>query len=119
MLSVGIESIGDIVVFSCKGNIVRSETAAKLREAVTSQANARIIVIDLTEVDAIEAEGLDMLSALQRWAFDRNIQFKLFDPSSSVKSRLEHYESTQFDIARFTEMIAILADAESHIRKAA
>jgi anti-anti-sigma regulatory factor len=119
MLSVGIESIGDMVVFSCKGNIVRSEAASKLREAVTSQANARIIVLDLTEVHAIEADGLDMLSALQRWALDHNIQFKLFDPSASVRSRLEHNESTQFDIARFSEMIAILAGAESHFRKAA
>ncbi len=119
MLSVGIENIGDMVVLSCKGSIVRSEAASKLREAVTSQANARIIVLDLAEVHAIEEEGLDMLSALQRWALDHNMQFKLFDPSSSVRSRLEHNESMQFDIARFKEMVALLADAEGHLRKAA
>jgi len=116
---VGIENIGDIAVFSCKGDIVRSEAACKLREAVTSQTSARVIVIDLTEVHAIEGDGLDMLSGLQRWAFDQNIQLKLFSPSASVRNRLEHNESMQFDIARFTEMIALLADAESHRLKAA
>jgi anti-anti-sigma regulatory factor len=119
MLNVGIENIGHMVVCSCTGNIVQSEDASKLRAAVTSQTNARIIVLDLTEVHAIEGDGLDMLCALQRCALDRNIQFKLFDPSSSVRSRLEHNESTQFDIARFEEMITLLAQSESRIPQAA
>lgn len=119
MLSVGIENIGDMAVFSCKGSIVRTEAHSKLREAVTSQTNAQIIVLDLTEVHAIDGDGLDMLSALQRWTLDQNIQLKLFGPSSSVRNRLEHNESTQFDIARFKEMISLLAHAESYHPKAA
>jgi len=116
---IGVDHIGDMAVFSCKGNIVQSEAASTLRKVVTSQANSRIIVLDLTEVHAIEGDGLDMLSALQRWALDHNIQFKLFDPSSSVRSTLEQDESTQFEIAPFKKMIALLAHAESQLPKAA
>ena len=47
MLTVNIEEVGEMTVVECKGRIVRSESALKLREAVTSQRDARIIVIDL------------------------------------------------------------------------
>jgi hypothetical protein len=50
MLSIHIENIGDIAIFECEGRIVRSEGAFKLREAVTSQRAARIVVLDLSEV---------------------------------------------------------------------
>ncbi len=119
MLSMGIDRIGDMAIFSCKGSLVRREAAAKLRESVTSQANARILVIDLTEVHAIEGDGLDMLSGLQRWALDQDIEFKLFNPSSSVRNRLEYNEAMQFDIVAFEEMMTLLARAETHRRKAA
>lgn len=119
MLNVGIDHIGDMTICSCKGNIARSEAASMLRKVVTSQAKARIIVLDLSEVHAIEGEGLDMLSALQRWALDQNIQFKLFNPSASVRNRLEHNGAMQFEIAPFEEMMTLLARAETQRPNAA
>ena len=65
MLSVHIENIGDMAVVECEDRVVRSEAAFKLREAVTSQRNARIIVLDLSEVRAIESSGLGMLGFLR------------------------------------------------------
>ncbi len=115
MLSMGIDHIGDMTIFSYKGNIVRSEVASMLRKVVKSQAKARIIVLDLSEVHAIEGDGLDMLSALQRWALDQDIQFKLFNPSSSVRNRLEHNGVMQFDIAPFEEIMNLLARAETQL----
>ena len=61
MLDLHIEKIGDLAVVECEGRIVRSEAAFKLREAVTSLRKARIIVLDLSEVRAIEGGGLGML----------------------------------------------------------
>jgi anti-anti-sigma regulatory factor len=58
MLSVHSENIGDLAVVECEGRVVRSEAAFKLREAVTSQRDARTIVLDLSEVHAIEGGGL-------------------------------------------------------------
>jgi len=80
MLSVRSENIGEIAVIECEGRIVRSEAAFKLREAVTSQRGARIIVLDLSEVYAIEGGGLGMLVFLQRWAQNHDIRLKLFNP---------------------------------------
>jgi anti-anti-sigma regulatory factor len=76
-LDLHIEKIGDLAVIECDGRVVRSEAAFKLREAVTSLRNARIIVFDLSEVPAIEGAGLGMLLFLQGWAHRHNIQFKL------------------------------------------
>ncbi len=114
MLSVRSENIGDMAVIECEGRIVRSEAAFKLREAVTSQRGARIIVLDLSEVSAIEGGGLGMLVFLQRWAYDQDIRLKLFNPHQSVRDRLEQANSMQeFDIAALDEMMALLVRADS------
>jgi len=86
MLSINIDNIGDLAVVECEGRIVRSEAAFKLRDAVISQNNARILVLDLSEVYAIEGGGLGMLAFLQRWACDHDIRFKLFNPSNPCGS---------------------------------
>ena len=110
MLSVYIENIGEMALIECVGRIVRSEAALKLREAVSSQSGARIIVLDLSEVAAIEGGGLGMLVFLQRWAQDHDIRLKLFNPSQSVQDRLEQVSSMrEFDIATLDEMMALLA----------
>jgi anti-anti-sigma regulatory factor len=77
MLNVTVENIGELAVVECEGRIVQSEAAFKLREAVTSQTDARIVVLELSEVHAIEGGGLGMLVFLQRWARDHNIRFML------------------------------------------
>jgi anti-anti-sigma regulatory factor len=120
MLSVHIENIGDLAVVECEGRVVRSEAAFKLREAVTSQRDARIIVLDLSEVRAVEGGGLGMLVLLQRWAYDHDIRLKLFNPCQPVQDRLEHAGSMpEFDIATLDEMMALLAHADSRYALAA
>ena len=104
----------------CTGRIVRSEAAFKLRRAVTSLENSRIIVLDLSEVSAIESGGLGTLLVLARWAHDHEIQFKLFNPTRSVRDRLQLSGSIRsFDIASLHEMMALLAEADSHFALAA
>ena len=120
MLDLYIEKIGDLAVVECEGRIVRSEAAFKLREAVTSLRKARIIVLDLSEVRAIEGGGLGMLLFLQRWAYGHDIQFKLFNPIGSVRDRIELVNSiAELDIARLHEMMALLANADSRYAQAA
>ena len=57
MLNVTVENIGELAVVECEGKIVRSEAVLKLREAVTSQTDVRIVVLELSEVHAIEGGG--------------------------------------------------------------
>jgi len=112
MLSVHLENFGEIAMIECEGRIVRSEAALKLREAVNLQSHARIIVLDLSKVSAIEGGGLGMLVFLQQWAQDHAIRLKLFNPQDSVRYRLERVNSMrEFDIATLDEMVALLARA--------
>ncbi len=112
MLDLHVENIGDLAVIECEGRLVRSEAAFELREAVLSQENARTILLDLTEVYAIEGGGLGMLGVLQKWAFDRGIRFRLFNPASSVRNRLEHCDWMEFHISSFDDVMNVLAEAE-------
>src|SRR6266513_5208003 len=98
MFSVYIDKVGDMAVLQCEGRIVRSEAAFELREVVTSQRDARVVFIDLSEVNALEGGGLGMLIFLQRWAQDHGIRFTLFNPSKSVRQRLKLVSTlAQFD----------------------
>ena len=120
MQYLGIERIGEPGVVECRGKIVRSEAAHKLHGAVISLRDARTIVLDLSEVSAIEGDGLGVLLLLQRWARDRHIQLKLFDPIKSVRERLERaYAVPEFDIATLHEMMGLLAEANSRFGLAA
>ena len=120
MLSIYIDNIGEIAVVQCDGRIVRSEAALKLRQAVSSQRDSRIIVLDLSEVPVIEGGGLGMLVFLQRWAQDRGVQFKLFNPRQPVRDRLRQVNSMRaFDIATLDEMMALLASNDARFARAA
>ncbi|MGA8618890.1 MAG: STAS domain-containing protein [Candidatus Sulfotelmatobacter sp.] len=120
MLSVHIDNIGEMAVIECEGRIVRSEDAFKLRNAVNLVSDARIIVLDLSEVTAIAGGGLGMLVFLQRWANDHNIRLKLFNPRGFVRDRLEHASSMrEFDIATLDEMMALLARTDARYEQAA
>ena len=120
MLRTHIENIGDMAVIECEGRIVRSEDAFRLRDAVNLESDSRIIVLDLSEVSAIEGGGLGMLVFLQRWTSDHDIRLKLFNPRSSVRSRLEHASSMrEFEIASLDEITALLARCEAQYERAA
>jgi anti-anti-sigma factor len=113
MLRIQTENIGNLAILECEGRIVNSESAFRLRNAVTSQTDASVTVLDLTEVHALDGGGLGMLVFLQRWAHDHHIRLKLFNPSSSVRHRLENASTLyEFEIARLHEMTELLIRAE-------
>jgi anti-anti-sigma regulatory factor len=114
MMSVNVEKIGELAVVECEGRFVKREAASKLCEAVTSQTDARIVVLELSEVHAIEGGGLGMLLFLRRWAHDRNIRFMLFDPSKCVREGLKRVRSiSEFYIPTLDDMIALVTYAGS------
>jgi anti-anti-sigma regulatory factor len=115
MLSIHSDRIGDVAVLQCEGRIVRSDAAFQLRDEVTAQLNARVIVLDLSEVTSIEGGGLGMLLFLERWALDHEIDLKVFNPSNSVRHRLEQaQEVMDFEISSVQDVSTVLAHAEDH-----
>ena len=108
---LSIDRIGEVAIVECEGAIVRCEAACRLRNSVTS-LEARIVVLDLSEVNMIDGNGLSMFLFLQQWAYHNGIQLKLFNPRWCVRERLEHASPIpSFDIASVDEMTAILANA--------
>ena len=120
MLAIHVENLNDLTVIDCKGRIVTSDAVFKLRDVVLAQAAACIIALDLSEVKAIGGGGLGMLAFLDRWARDRNIQFKLFSPSRPVVEGLVRNRSIlNFEIASFHEMMGILSRSDNSYSLAA
>jgi anti-anti-sigma regulatory factor len=78
MCNIHIEKIGNMTVVECQGRIARSDAAFRLRDAVISQADAAIVVLDLSELYALEGGALGILVFLQRWARNHDIQLKVF-----------------------------------------
>jgi len=115
MFDIHVESVGDIAVVQCEGRLVQSDAAYQLRDAILSQRNSRVVVVDLSEVRAIEGGGLGMLAYLQRWAHDHNIKLKLFNPSGMVQDRLDHTWMPSLDFATTDEVIALLDRADGSV----
>jgi len=113
MLNIHTDQIGDVAVLQCEGRIVRSDAAFKLRDEVTAYTDARVIVLDLSEVASIEGGGLGMLLFLERWALDHEIELKIFNPSNSVRHRLEQAQSVMdFEISTIQDVSTVLAHAQ-------
>jgi anti-anti-sigma regulatory factor len=120
MLAIHTESLGNLAVVECKGRITQSDSVFKLRDYVQAQAPARIIALDLSEIEAIGGGGLGMLAYLERWARQNNIHLKLFSPSKPVLEGLVSNRSIlDFEIATFHEMMSILANSDSEFAAAA
>jgi len=108
VFDINVETIGEIAVVQCAGRLVHSDAAFQLRDIILSHANARVVVVDLSEVDAIEGGGLGMLAYIQRWARDHNLKLKLFNPSNRVQDGLNRAWMPTLDIATTDELIALL-----------
>lgn len=112
MLTVHTDIIGDTAVIDCEGRLAGFEASYELQEAVTSLINSRTLVLDLTELYEIDDTGLHVLSTLQDWALEKDIQLKLFNPQSAVRNRLQHNPPLKSAIASYTEIV-LLAQTDS------
>jgi anti-anti-sigma factor len=121
MLTIDVEKTGDVAVVRCVGRIVRGAGIRTLRNAVFAEKNIRIVVIDLTDVEMLDAGGLTALISLQQWAQSRNVQLKLVNPSHFVNevltlTGLNHV----FEISRFEHALFVLSAPDCrHSRYAA
>jgi anti-anti-sigma factor len=83
------EQTGDVAVLQCAGRIVRAQALSLLKDAVTSLSQMRVVVLDLSEVEMVDAGGLGLLVYLRNWACAKGIQLKLVNPSRLVRKTLE------------------------------
>jgi anti-anti-sigma factor len=112
MLRVKTDRAGDVLVVKCVGRIVRGQEAA-LKEAVISGKHARVVVIDLSDVETVDAGGLTLLISLHRWAGNSNTHLKLVNPRPFVHEMLTRtHLDCVFDISCLDDALSVLGDCD-------
>jgi anti-anti-sigma factor len=82
MLTVTVENLGEVTALQCVGRIVRGDETALLCTALRQEAGN--MVLDLIQVDAIDAAGIGALVSLQA----AGIYLKLVNPAAQVREVL-------------------------------
>jgi anti-sigma B factor antagonist len=110
MLTLDVEKTGDVTLVRCSGRIVRGEEVRTLRTAVVSGNDTRIVVLDLSDVETLDAGGLTALLSLHYWARNRGVQLKLVNPSHFVNEMLERTQLDRvFDISSLNHALLVLS----------
>jgi anti-anti-sigma factor len=88
MLKVTVRKVGGIVVIRCIGRIVAGEDFRAVRDGVGHSGGNRLIVVNLAEVEAIDAAGLGLLVSLHTSAAIAGVELKLMNPSERTRELL-------------------------------
>src|SRR6266568_567732 len=94
MLHATVQKLGDTTVLHCKGRIVIGEAYSILRASVFGQIQARMLVLDLAQVECIDAGGLGALLGVREWAHTNAIRLKLTNLMKNVE---QIFELTKLD----------------------
>jgi stage II sporulation protein AA (anti-sigma F factor antagonist) len=103
----------DVAVVHCSGRLVRGAALDEFRRRLEQLEHTRILVLDLSAVEQLDAGGLGALLLLRRWALQYSVQMKLVDPSPFVRRVLEATRLTSvFEISSLEEALSILQAPE-------
>jgi len=115
MLTIEVEKTGDVAVVRCTGRLVRGEEVRNLRQAVVCGKETRIVMVDLSDVEMLDAGGLAALLSLRQWATSHSVQLKLVNPSHFVNEVLVRTRLDRvFEISRFNHALVVLSGAGCH-----
>ena len=115
-LHIEMEQTGNMAVLQCAGKLVRPEALRLLKDAVTGLSQARIIVLDLSEVSLLGARGLGTLVSLHNWACENGIQLKIVNPSKRLREMFELTGLTSvLDISSVNDVIQLFCDSDRMI----
>lgn len=114
MLQVNTKKLETVAILSVRGQIVIGETDS-LRFAVQSLGDVRTVILDLAQVNIVDACGLGVLLELRAYTEAAGIRFELMNLSKWV-SRTLHVVGldTVFPVASAVEFFP----AGSHHRQA-
>jgi len=118
MLTIDVEKASDVAVVHCGGRLVRGAEVATLRNAVVSEKTARIMVLDLSQLEFMDGGGLNALVSLHHWTRNHGVQLKLVNPSRFVnemltRTRLNHV----FEISSLHDALRVLGGGECYHSK--
>ena len=104
MLNVSVQNFEGATILRCQGRIVAGDENRILREAVVSYAGAGMLVLDLLQVDRIDAGGLGLLLSLLAWTRSKGTQLRL----SNLTRRVQDL----FRLTRLDQVFAISSVGE-------
>ncbi len=88
MLRVTVQIHGKVTVLQCQGRLGDDDNAL-LRTAALSHADAGTTVLDLPQVDSIDAGGLGQSLDLSTWSRANGTQLKLINVTRRMREVLE------------------------------
>jgi anti-anti-sigma factor len=116
-LKFQVERLQDVAVVNCSGRMVRGAALDQFRRRIEQLERVRVLVLDVSEVDHVDAGGLGALLLVRRWATQKGGKMKLVNPSPFFRRILEatHLNSV-FEISSLKEAISILRAKECPAR---
>ena len=108
-----VECLQDVAVVNCSGRMVRGAALDQLRRRIEQLQRVRVLVLDVSEVDHLDAGGLGTLLLLRRWAIQNAAKMKLVNTPAFFRRLLEatHLNSV-FEISSLKEALCILRSAD-------
>jgi anti-anti-sigma factor len=118
-LTYQIDCLQDVAIVGCSGRMVRGAALDEFRGRLERLEHLRVLVLDLSNVEQMDAGGLGVLLLLRRWALQQKVQLKLVNPSPFVCRVLDatHLNSV-FEISSLEEALVILRAPEGPPRYA-
>ena len=88
MLKVHAQKVGNVTILRLQGRIATGD-ASMLRNAMLSQLDANMLVLDLARVNGIDAGGLGVMLELRELTQSKGILFRLVNVTKLVQQVLE------------------------------
>ena|ERR1019366_845191 len=112
-LKFQVECLQDVAVVSCSGRMVRGAALDEFRSRIEQLERVRVLVLDVSEVEQLDAGGLGTLLLVRRWATQNSAKMKLVNPPVFFRRLLEATHLTSvFEISSLKEAICILRSKE-------
>jgi anti-anti-sigma factor len=117
MLNATVQKLGESTVLRFQGRIVIGDAYTILRSAALSQTRTRMLVLDLEQVDRIDAGGLGVLLGLREWAYSHAIKLRLMNVMNQVEQVLELTKLDRvFEFCSVRDMFRLLHSAAAMAR---
>jgi anti-anti-sigma factor len=87
MLQFLAQRSGEMVVLQCTGKIVAGEGLKGLQRTATTQ-RAAALIIDLRQVEALDAAGLGTFLRIKQWCDAQGMNLKFINPGKHVQEVL-------------------------------
>jgi anti-anti-sigma factor len=118
-LQYQVERIEDVAVVRCSGRMVRGAALDEFRRRIELLDRLRVLVLDLSEVQQLDAGGLGTLLLVRRSALQNCARLKLVDPPAFFRRMLEAtHLSSVFEISSLKDALSILRPPQCAARLA-